>query len=145
MYTDCLFRDDSCLKECSATVTGVTEAGGVILDRTVFYAASGGQPADRGVLRTAAGDVVPIAGVSYTDPEKTVISHLPADTAGPALKIGDTVHAAIDWDLRYARMRMHTALHLLSAVLPYPVTGGAGGGTDRRPDLHHPGTGLRKK
>src|SRR5256886_3528772 len=144
MYTDCLFRDDSCLKECSATVTGVTEAGGVILDRTVFYAASGGQPADRGVLRTAAGDVVPIAGVSYTDPEKTVISHLPADTAGPALKIGDTVHAAIDWDLRYARMRMHTALHLLSAVLPYAVTGGAAGDTHGRLDFGIPEARLEK-
>src|SRR5256886_17411006 len=144
MYTDCLFRDDSCLKECSATVTGVTEAGGVILDRTVFYAASGGQPADRGVLRTAAGDVVPIAGVSYTDPEKTMISHLPADAAGPALKIGNTVHAAIDWDLRYARMRMHTALHLLSAVLPYPVTGGAVGRARGRPGLDIPAARLDK-
>src|SRR6266700_1405461 len=95
MYTDCLFRDDSYLKECSATVTGVTEAGGVILDRTVFYAASGGQPADRGVLRTAAGDVVPIAGVSYTDPEKTVISHLPADAAGP---VGNT-DGRLDFDI----------------------------------------------
>ena len=43
MATDCLFRDDSYLKECSATVVGLTDAGGVILDRTVFYAASGGQ------------------------------------------------------------------------------------------------------
>jgi hypothetical protein len=38
------------------------------------------------------------------------------------------VQAAIDWPLRHARMRMHTALHLLSAVLPYPVTGGSIGG-----------------
>jgi misacylated tRNA(Ala) deacylase len=34
MSTDCLFREDSYLKECSATVVGLTEAGGVLLDRT---------------------------------------------------------------------------------------------------------------
>src|SRR5215467_1044598 len=143
MATDCLFRDDSYLKECSATVVGLTEAGGVILDRTVFYAASGGQPADRGALRTESGDAIPIASVSYTDPAKSEISHLQA--AVPSLQIGETLHAAIDWDLRYARMRMHTALHLLSAVLPYPVTGGAVGDSDGRLDFDIPEAGLDKE
>jgi len=144
MCTDCLFREDAYLKECSATVVGLTDAGGVMLDRTVFYAASGGQPADRGVLTTATGDTIPIANASYTDPAKSEIAHLPAATGGLNLKIGETVHAAIDWDLRYARMRMHTALHLLSAVLPYPVTGGAVGDTDGRLDFDIPEAGLDK-
>jgi misacylated tRNA(Ala) deacylase len=144
MATDCLFRDDSYLKECSAVVVGLTDAGGVILDRTVFYAASGGQPADRGVLRTANGDAIAITGASYTDPAKSEISHLPAAAAVPPLQIGETLHAAIDWDLRYARMRMHTALHLLSAVLPYPVTGGAVGDSDGRLDFDIPEAGLDK-
>jgi len=125
MPTDCLFREDSYLRECSATVVGLTEAGGIVLDRTVFYAASGGQPADRGVLTTATGDAILIESAGYTDREKTEIAHLPATTTGPSLKVGEPLHAVIDWSLRYARMRMHTALHLLSAVLPYPVTGGA--------------------
>jgi misacylated tRNA(Ala) deacylase len=142
MATECLFREDSYLKECSATVLGVTEAGGLILDRTVFYAASGGQPADRGVLRTATGEAIPIASASYTDPAKTEISHQPAATT--PVKIGETVYAAIDWDLRYARMRMHTALHLLSAMLPFPVTGGAVGDTDGRLDFDIPQAGLDK-
>jgi misacylated tRNA(Ala) deacylase len=144
MSTDCLFREDSYLKECSATVVGFTDAGGVMLDRTVFYAASGGQPADRGVLTTATGDAIPIASASYTDSEKTEIAHLPV-AGGLNLKIGETVHAVVDWDLRYARMRMHTALHLLSAVLPYPVTGGAVGDTDGRLDFDIPEAGLDKE
>jgi misacylated tRNA(Ala) deacylase len=89
MATDCLFREDSYLKECSATVVGVTQAGGVVLDRTVFYAASGGQPADRGVLRRTTGEPIPIAGASYTDADKSEISHQPTST-DLALKEGET-------------------------------------------------------
>src|SRR5262245_56326540 len=144
MPTDCLFREDSYLKECSATVVGLTEAGGVLLDRTVFYAASGGQPADRGVLTTSTGDAILIEGASYTDAAKSEVAHLPAATTGLTLKVGEPLHAVIDWDLRYARMRMHTALHLLSAVLPYPVTGGAVGDREGRLDFDIPEAGLDK-
>ncbi|MEA2950463.1 MAG: misacylated tRNA(Ala) deacylase [Alphaproteobacteria bacterium] len=144
MTTDCLFREDSYLRACSASVVEMTEAGGIVLDRTIFYAASGGQPADRGVLTTATGDAIPIAGASFINPEKTEIAHLPAAATPLSLKIGEPVHAVIDWDLRYARMRMHTALHLLSAALPYPVTGGAVGDTDGRLDFDIPEAGLDK-
>jgi misacylated tRNA(Ala) deacylase len=144
MSTDCLFREDSYLKDCSATVVGLTEAGGIVLDRTVFYAASGGQPADRGVLTTATGDAIAIANVGYTDSAKSEVAHLPAVTTGPQLKVGEPVQAAIDWSSRYARMRMHTALHLLSAVLPYPVTGGAVGDSEGRLDFDIPEAGLDK-
>jgi misacylated tRNA(Ala) deacylase len=144
MPTDCLFREDSYLKESSATVVGLTEAGGIVLDRTVFYAASGGQGADRGVLTTSTGDAILIEGATYIDAAKTEIAHLPAATTGLSLKIGEPLHAVIDWDLRYARMRMHTALHLLSAVLPYPVTGGAVGDRDGRLDFDIPEAGLDK-
>jgi misacylated tRNA(Ala) deacylase len=144
MPTDCLFREDSYLKECSATVVGFTDAGGLVLDRTVFYAASGGQPADRGVLTVGGGDAIMIEGASYADTGKTVIAHLPATGTRPNLAIGAPVHAVIDWELRYARMRMHTALHLLSAVLPYPVTGGAVGDAEGRLDFDIPEAGLDK-
>ena len=145
MSTDCLFREDSYLKECSARVVGLTDAGGVVLDRTVFHAASGGQPADRGVLTSATGDAIPIEGASYTNPEKTAIAHLPAAGSRSRLGIGDRVRAVIDRELRYARMRIHTALHLLSAVLPYPVTGGAVGDADGRLDFDIPEAGLDKE
>jgi misacylated tRNA(Ala) deacylase len=141
--TDCLFRDDAYLKDCEATVVAVNPDGGVVLDRTVFYAASGGQPADRGTLAASAGEPFAIANVVFTDPGKTLIAHVPAPGT-PALAVGDTVKAAIDWPLRHARMRMHTALHLLSAVLPYPVTGGSIGEAESRLDFDIPEAGLDK-
>ena len=144
MSTDCLFREDSYLKDCSATVVALTETGGVVLDRTIFYAASGGQPGDTGTLRSANGDAIRISSAAYVDREKTEITHSPAVSTGLDLKIGEPVHIAIDWDLRYARMRMHTALHLLSAVLPYPVTGGAVGDREGRLDFDIPEAGLDK-
>jgi misacylated tRNA(Ala) deacylase len=145
MLTDCLFREDAYLKECSATVTALTEAGGIVLDRTVFYALSGGQPADRGFLRTASGESIPIAGANYLNGEKNVIAHVPADPGASILKVGEPVYAVIDWELRYARMRMHTALHVLSAVLPYPVTGGSVGECEGRLDFDIPQAGLDKE
>ena len=67
MATDCLFRDDSYLKQCDARVVALTEQGGIVLDRTVFYANSGGQPGDSGALATADGTRVPIDTAIYTD------------------------------------------------------------------------------
>lgn len=127
-------------------MVGLTDSGGIVLDRTVLYATSGGQPADRGVLTTAAGDAILVEGARYMEPDKCEIVHLPAAGAAvPHLAIGEPLHAVIDWDLRYARMRMHTALHLLSAVLPFPVTGGAIGDGEGRLDFDIPEGGLDKE
>jgi len=143
MPTDCLFREDSYLKECDATVVAIQPDGGIVLDRTVFYAASGGQPADKGNIVTKSGETIPVANVVFTDPSKTTIAHVPAP-GSPAVAVGDTVKAVIDWPVRHARMRMHTALHLLSAVLPYPVTGGSVGEAESRLDFDIPEAGLDK-
>ncbi|HEX3710104.1 MAG TPA: alanyl-tRNA editing protein [Pseudolabrys sp.] len=142
MPTDCLFRDDSYLKECQARVVAVTDKG-IVLDRTVFYANSGGQPGDSGALTLADGTQIPIPTAIYTDAAKSEITHVAAAGA-PALKAGDTVTATIDWDKRFARMRMHTALHLLSAALPYAVTGGSVGESESRLDFDIPEAGLDK-
>jgi misacylated tRNA(Ala) deacylase len=145
MATDCLFRDDAYLKDCDATVVAINADGGIVLDRTVLYANSGGQPADKGLLLTDKGANVPLANVVYCDAAKTEIAHLPA--AGfPAvpLEVGNRVKATLDWPTRHARMRMHTALHLLSAVLPYPVTGGSVGEAESRLDFDIPEAGLDK-
>ena len=143
MPTDCLFREDSYLKNCQARVIAVTEQGGIVLDRTVFYANSGGQPGDSGSFTTSDGTCIAIETAVFTDAAKSEIAHMPA-AGSPAVKPGDAVTAEIDWDKRYARMRMHTALHLLSAALPYAVTGGSVGESESRLDFDIPEAGLDK-
>jgi len=75
----------------------------------------------------------PIADTVY-DVDRATILHVPAEGAAlPAA--GERVNVKLDWELRYSRMRAHTALHLLSVVLPYPVTGGSVGDGDGRLDF----------
>jgi len=146
MATDCLFREDSYLKDCDAKVAAINPDGGIVLDRTVLYANSGGQPADKGMLLTDKGASIPLANVVYCDAAKSEIAHLAAPGFPPVpLEVGDKIQATIDWPVRYARMRMHTALHLLSAVLPYPVTGGSVGEAESRLDFDIPEAGLDKE
>ncbi|MBI1201149.1 MAG: alanyl-tRNA editing protein [Rhodopseudomonas sp.] len=143
MPTDCLFRDDSYSKACAARVTAITARGEIVLDRTVFYATSGGQPGDSGALVISDGSRVAIETAIFTDAAKSEIAHVPKAGA-PSVNVGDMVQAEIDWEPRYARMRMHTALHLLTAALPYAVTGGSVGVTESRLDFDIPDGGLDK-
>lgn len=142
--TELLFRNDAYLRVCEAQVLGLTEQGGIVVDRTVFYATSGGQPGDRGTLVGAAGVSLAIATAVFTDPAKTTIALMPQEAGATLPRPGERVQTAIDWDTRYARMRMHTALHLLSAVLPYPVTGGSVHERESRLDFDIPDAGLDK-
>lgn len=114
-----LFRTDSYLKECDASVVAVDD-GAVILDRTIFYPLGGGQPGDTGTL-TWDGGSVRVIDTRYDD--GGAIRHIVEEGAAlPAA--GTNVHCALDWERRYRHMRMHTGMHLLGAVLQYGVTGG---------------------
>jgi misacylated tRNA(Ala) deacylase len=122
MTTEELFRSDSYLKECSATVTAINDKGGIVLDRSVFYPTGGGQPGDTGVLLGADGGEIEILTTVKGDGDENVV-HVPAE--GSSLPApGDAVTARVNWDRRYKHMRMHTCLHLLCAVVPHGVTGG---------------------
>jgi misacylated tRNA(Ala) deacylase len=132
--TEELFREDSYLKSCEATVVAVTQDG-IILDRTVFYPEGGGQPGDTGVLRLSGGaDVI----ISDTRKGGDGIVHVPGEGA-PAPAVGDKVTAEIDWDRRYLHMRVHTALHVLCAHVEGAVTGGSIGAGKGRLDFDIPG------
>ena len=144
MATEPLFRDDAYLRGCEARVVEVTPDGGIVLDRTVFYAQGGGQPGDTGRLERADGNAVEVAGTVYGGPDRAAIVHVPVPNAAVSLAPGDAVRAALDWERRFGRMKIHTALHLLSVVLPYPVTGGSVGDQDGRLDFDIPDAGLDK-
>ncbi len=135
--TEFVFRSDSYSRSLDAVVTSVTPEGGVMLDRTIFYAASGGQPNDTGRIVRSDGALLPIVNVVHPEGDKTQIVHVPAE-GGPPPAVGDAVTLEIDWDRRYRLMRMHTALHLLSVVFPFPVTGGSIGEDKGRLDFDMP-------
>jgi misacylated tRNA(Ala) deacylase len=142
MPTEFLFRDDAYLQSCDATVVEVNDRGGIVLDRTVFYPTGGGQPGDKGALVVADGSEIAIATAVYGEDKSTIV-HVPE--AGSTLpSVGDRVTARIDWSVRLPRMRIHTALHLLTTVLPYPVTGGYIGVGEGRLDFDIPDAGLDK-
>ena len=133
--TEPLFRDDAYLQECTARVTAVNERGGIVLDRTVFYPSGGGQPGDAGMLIWAGGETAIATTVKGEGPGEIV--HVGAE--GAVLPpVGAEVTARIDWETRYLRMRTHTAMHLLSVVIPLPVTGGSVGDGKGRLDFDMP-------
>jgi misacylated tRNA(Ala) deacylase len=143
MPTELLFRQDAYLTQTPATVQAVNERGGIVLDRTVFYATGGGQPGDAGLLQRADGSTIAIGTTIYDPDDKSSIIHVPLEgQASP--QPGEAVTAVLDWERRLRRMRIHTALHLLSVVLSYPVTGGAIGDGDGRLDFDIPAGGLDK-
>jgi misacylated tRNA(Ala) deacylase len=137
MTTTLLFRDDWYAQTAQARVMAITERGGIVLDKTLFYATGGGQPGDAGFLTKQDGTTVSIVTAVWDNPEKTVVAHIPAESSALPT-VGETVTLQLDWNIRYARMRMHTALHLLSVALPYPVTGGSIGDGDGRLDFDIP-------
>jgi misacylated tRNA(Ala) deacylase len=141
--TEALFRDDAYLGETEARVVRINERGGIVLDRTIFYATSGGQPGDTGSITRADGTRIAIAG-TITGESKAEIIHIPA--AGSALPDpGEDVRLAIEWERRYRLMRMHTACHLLTVVCPFPITGAAVAEDDSRVDFDIPETGFTKE
>lgn len=138
--TEALFRDDAYLTAAEATVVA-SGPDGIVLDRSIFYPQGGGQPGDAGALERADGGTIAVAGARYGE-DRSAILLTPADPAAGLPAVGERVVQHLDWTVRYRHMRMHTALHLLSVVLPYPVTGGQIGADEGRLDFDMPEGGI---
>jgi len=116
-----LFRNDAYLRDAPGTVLSHTEEGGIILDQSVFYPTSGGQPGDSGRLTWDGGEIEIATAIKGEGDEIILVPAEPVNLPS----VDTQVAQIIDWDRRYRHMRVHTALHLLSVVIPLPVTGGS--------------------
>ncbi len=133
MPAEALYRDDFYLSTAEAVVTAIHEDGGIELDRTCFYATSGGQPGDTGFLERADGTRIQL-GQTRHGASKDIVIHVPLEGEAQPL-VGENLVMHIDWQRRYKLMRMHTACHLLSVVCQYPITGAAVGEEESRVDF----------
>lgn len=130
-----LYATDPYKVSAKAKLLSVTDEGGLVLDQTVFYPRGGGQPGDSGRLTWAGGKIDVATTVKG---EKGQIVLVPAEPSALP-PVGAEVEHHLDWDRRLGHMRMHTALHILSVVLPFPVTGGAIASDRGRLDFAMPG------
>lgn len=141
--TELLFRDDAYRTEAEARVIGLFGRM-LVLDRTLFYPASGGQPSDAGAVTHPDGSGFTIGELRYLDPTKTIVGHALPEGEDAAAWMDRPVTMRLDFERRFRLMRMHSALHLLSVALPYPVTGGSVGVDDGRLDFDIPDAGQDK-
>jgi len=119
MTTELLFRADPYLAAADCHIIGHTPEGALIVDRSVFYPTGGGQPGDSGFLDWGGGRVRIATTIKIGDG----IALVPAEPL-PMPPVGAPARMMLDWSRRHGHMRVHTALHLLSVVIPLPVTGG---------------------
>lgn len=136
--TEALFRQDAYLQDADAHVRAVTPEGGIVLDRSVFYPTGGGQPGDSGRLEWDGGQITiatTVKGTGGGDADDIIL--VPAEPT-PLPAPGTALVQRLDWTRRHRHMRLHTALHLLSVVVPFPVTGGQIGADKARLDFAMP-------
>jgi misacylated tRNA(Ala) deacylase len=129
-----LFLEDAYRREAPGRVVA-HDPRGVVLDATLFYATGGGQPGDSGSLVWHGREIVVREAVKGE--EGTIILCPDAEEAAWP-EVGTEVSQRIDWPRRFGHMRVHTALHLLSVVIPLPVTGGAISEAKGRLDFNMP-------
>ena len=111
--------NDAYVRSFEARVTALPP-GAVVLDRTYFYPAGGGQLADRGTLTLPGGGTTQVSDVTKSGP--SVIHRIARGGRSNPLVVGAVVEGTIDWERRHRHMRLHTAQHLLSARI-FSLTG----------------------
>ncbi len=108
--TEKLYLNEAYMKECEARIIKIA-GNDLILDRTVFYAAGGGQPGDTGIIRCGERNYE----VLDTVKDGNDVVHKMKNTDG--LSEGDFCHCTINWERRYRIMKFHSAIHLMDGLI----------------------------
>ena len=135
--TEPLFRTDAYLRQAAGRVIAHTADGALTLDQSLFYPHGGGQPGDSGRLIWEGGELV-LADTRKGEAGGIVLIPAASDMPQPLPPVGGIVRQELDWERRHRHMRVHTALHLLSVVIPLPVTGGSVSADKGRLDFDMP-------
>ena len=129
--TELLFNEDSYLDKCEAAITSV-DNNIIQLDRTIFYAESGGQPGDIGEILLNDRVLKVIDTQKGSRPKE--IQHIIEGEIDRDL-IGKSCELRIDWERRKDHMRMHTSCHILCSLVDALITGASVGAAKSRIDF----------
>ena len=129
--TELLFNENSYLESCEATITSL-ENNIIQLNRTIFYAESGGQPGDVGKI-TLNDRVLKVIDTQKGNNPKE-IHHIIEGEIDQDL-IGKSCELSIDWERRKDHMRMHTSCHILCSLVDALITGASVGAAKSRIDF----------
>ena len=113
-----LFRNDSYLKDHNTIISEIVSEG-LVLNEPIFYPEGGGPPGDEGSI-TLDHQTINVIGTSYIDNK---LVHVIENIDG--LKKNKEVRLNLNWTKRFSYMKVHTSLHLLCSIIPFPVTGGS--------------------
>ena len=117
-----VYNNDPYKKEHEARIIGISNEFGIKVDEPIFYPRGGGQPGDTGTILINGINFKVID--TFKGPEGQVYVKIEDADVITNLQEGTQVIQSLAWDIRYKYMKTHTALHLLSVCLPFPVTGG---------------------
>lgn len=140
--TEAAYQDDAYLSTLETTVLDIEGGNGIAVARSNFYPAGGGQPGDTGFIELPDGRQMAVVDTRRSEDRSRILLVVAEGADLPSA--GETVVLHVDWARRYKLMRMHTALHLLTVVCPYPVTGAAVGEDEGRIDFDWPEADVDK-
>ena len=135
-----LFEENPYLREFKAKIINIDiEEKTIELDNTAFYARSGGQPGDIGEIITENQNIEVEDTIKKDNKIINIINKI------ENLDKGTEIIGKINWEKRYKHMKMHSALHLMCAVIPLGVTGGQIGYEKSRLDFNDPEKEINKE
>ncbi len=135
-----LFENDAYLRKFEAKIIKVIKENNKIeLDKTAFYARSGGQPGDKGQIEIEDNKIKVLDTIKENNKIINIVDDL------KYIEENNNIIGKINWDSRYKHMRMHTALHLLCSIIPLGVTGGQIGYEKSRLDFNDPNKQINKE